>query len=438
MPQTEAVAARPLHWMFRGATGVVFILLCLMYFIEYVDRVNLSVAGPLIKKEMALSDIQLGVAFSAFGYCYAATQFLGGYLGDRIGARYALTILGLIWACGTFVTGLAGGLASLVAARFLVGLGEAGSLPTAARVITNWVPKVRRGFAQGFTHASARCAASVTPLIMVALMSWGGWRSAFVAMGAVSLVWTGAWFLYFRNDPSKHAGVTAAELAELPPYQPNITNVGAVPWWPLIRRMAPTTFVFFCHAWTLWLYLTWLPSFFHETYQMDVKDSAIFTSLAFFGGMIGDVVGGFLTDAIYKHTGNLTRARRDVVLVAFLGSLLCLGVVMLWHDQAVIAVALALSLFSLEMAEAPIWSVPSDVAGRYTGIAGGALSTAAGVAAIVSPLAFGIVSQLSGSYVVPFAMSIILLALGMLVSLWMRADVKIAEETAGTPAETAA
>jgi sugar phosphate permease len=99
----------PLSRMFRGATGMVFILLCLMYFIEYVDRVNLSVAGPLIRKEMHLSNIQLGIAFSAFGYCYAATQLLGGYLGDRIGSRLSLTILGLIWACGTFATGLAGG-----------------------------------------------------------------------------------------------------------------------------------------------------------------------------------------------------------------------------------------------------------------------------------------------------------------------------------------
>ena len=272
--------APPLLTMFRGATGAVLILLCLMYFIEYIDRVNLSVAGPLIKREMGLSNIGLGLAFSSFGYCYAATQLLGGYLGDRIGARLALTILGLVWAFGTVATGLAGGLLMLIGARFLVGLGEAGTLPCAARVITGWVAAERRGAAQGFAHAAARLGASVTPLLMVMLMAWQGWRAAFYLLGALSLVWVAAWALYFRDDPKSHRFVTARELARLPPYQPAVRAAAAVPWRPVVRRMLPTTIVFFCHAWTLWLYLTWLPSFFHAAYHLDIKQSAIFTPLA--------------------------------------------------------------------------------------------------------------------------------------------------------------
>jgi len=424
---TEASRRPPLLAMFRGATGAVLILLCLMYFIEYIDRVNLSVAGPLIKREMGLSNIGLGLAFSAFGYCYAATQLLGGYLGDRIGARLALTILGLVWAFGTVTTGLAGGLLMLIGARFLVGLGEAGTLPCAARVITGWVAAERRGAAQGFAHAAARLGASVTPLLMVMLMSWQGWRAAFYLLGAASLVWVAAWALYFRDDPKRHRFVTARELARLPPYQPAIAGAAAVPWGPVVRRMLPTTIVFFCHAWTLWLYLTWLPSFFHAAYHLDIKQSAIFTSIAFFGGMLGDVAGGVLTDLIFRRTGRLAKARRDVVIGAFSGSLLCLAVVMLEPGPAVIAASLALSLFFLEMAEAPIWAVPSDVAPRYAATAGGILSTAAGLAAIVSPLAFGVVSQLSGSDVLPFLLSILLLAAGIVVSFRIRADVALAE-----------
>ena len=430
---TAASRRPPLSTMFRGATGAVLVLLCLMYFIEYIDRVNLSVAGPLIKREMGLSNIGLGLAFSAFGYCYAATQLLGGYLGDRIGARLALTILGLVWAFGTVATGLAGGLLMLIGARFLVGLGEAGTLPCAARVITGWVAAERRGAAQGFAHAAARLGASVTPLLMVMLMSWQGWRAAFYLLGAASLVWVAAWAVYFRDDPKSHRFVTARELARLPPYQPAVAGAAAVPWGPVVRRMLPTTIVFFCHAWTLWLYLTWLPTFFHAAYHLDIKQSAIFTSIAFFGGMIGDVAGGVLTDLIFRRTGSLAKARRDVVIGAFSGSLLCLAVVMLERGPAVIAASLAFSLFFLEMAEAPIWAVPSDVAPRYAATAGGILSTAAGLAAIVSPLAFGVVSQLSGSYVLPFLLSILLLAAGIIVSFWIRADVALAESPDARP-----
>jgi sugar phosphate permease len=367
MSEANLTRKIPSIWrMFRGTSGLVFLLLSLMVFIEYIDRVNLSVAGPLIKKEMGLSNIQLGLAFSAFGYCYAATQLLGGFLGDRIGARLSLTILALIWAFGTFATGVAGGLGMLIAARFLVGLGEAGSLPTAARVITNWVPKVRRGFAQGFIHAAARMAATITPLLMVALISFGGWRVAFYVLGGVSFVWLCGWFFYARDNPAAHPGITQAELDTLEPYQANVGGAAEVPWARLIRRMLPATLVFFAHAWTLWLYLTWLPSLFRETYHMNIVHSAMFTSLAFFGGMLGDICGGLLTDGIFARTGNLTLARRNVVILAFSGALICLVVVMVWHDQNVIAAALALALFSLEMAEAPIWSVPSDVAPRFT------------------------------------------------------------------------
>src|ERR1700761_8775391 len=141
--------------MFSGTVGRVFMLLCAMYFIEYVDRVNLSVAAPLLKTEFKLTNTELGLALSAFGYCYAMFQIIGGYAGDRIGARRMLAISGLLWGAGTLLTGLAGGLTGLVLSRLLVGLGEAGTIPTATKAITSWVPRVKRGFAQGFTHSSA-------------------------------------------------------------------------------------------------------------------------------------------------------------------------------------------------------------------------------------------------------------------------------------------
>jgi MFS family permease len=142
--------------MFRGAPGRVFILLCAMYFIEYVDRVNLSVAAPLIKKEFGLSNTRLGVALAAFGYCYAIFQIICGYLGDRLGPRRMLAASGVLWGLGTLVTGLASGLGGLILARLLVGTGEGGTIPVATRAMSNWVPRERRGFAQGFTHSASR------------------------------------------------------------------------------------------------------------------------------------------------------------------------------------------------------------------------------------------------------------------------------------------
>ncbi len=151
---TVAPPQQPLYRMFMGAPGRVYLLLSAMFFIGYIDRVNLSAAAPLLKAELGLSNTQLGLALAAFGYTYAGFQIVNGYLGDRFGPRLTLTLCGVLWAVGTLLTGFASGLTALIIARLLVGLGEAGTVPTGARVMTNWVPKARRGFAQGFTHSS--------------------------------------------------------------------------------------------------------------------------------------------------------------------------------------------------------------------------------------------------------------------------------------------
>ena len=100
--------------MASTSTGRVFTLICVLYFITYIDRVNISTLAPLIARDLHLGNIQLGLAFSAFGYTYALFQILGGMTADRIGARWTLTICGLVWATGTVLTGFVGGLLSLV------------------------------------------------------------------------------------------------------------------------------------------------------------------------------------------------------------------------------------------------------------------------------------------------------------------------------------
>jgi sugar phosphate permease len=430
MPETSA----PLKRMFTGTPGKVYLLLCAMLFIEYVDRVNLSVAAPLIKAELGLSNTQLGFALSAFGYCYAAFQIVNGYLGDRYGPRLVLTLCGILWASGTLLTGFTNGLFALIAARMMVGLGEAGTIPTGARIMTSWVPKARRGFAQGFTHSAARLAAGVTPPLVVAMIPFTGWRGAFIVLGGVSFLWVIVWAVYFRNDPKDHPAITPEELAYLPGHNRSLVSATSIPYGRLIRRILPVAFVFFCHAWTLWLYLSWLPSFFADTYHVSLKDSALFTSGVFFAGMIGDTAGGLLTDAIYKRTGDINRSRRDAVIIGFAGSLLFLLPVLFVQDRTTVVLALGAAFFFLEMTEAPVWAVPIDVAPRFAGMAGGIMSTAAGLAATLSPAVFGIITDATGSYRLPFVLSIALMGAGIVLSFYMRPDRPLlAEETDENP-----
>jgi MFS family permease len=184
------------------ASNVVLILLCLMYFITYLDRVNVSTAAAGFGKEFGLNKTEIGLVFSAFAYPYLVFQIIGGWVSDRFGARRTLIVCGAIWSAATVLTGFAGGMASLLMARVLLGLGEGATFPAATCAMSRWFAKERRGFAQGITHAAARVGNAVAPAIVVVVMTVYGWRVSFYACAALSFLWVGLWALAFTEHPA--------------------------------------------------------------------------------------------------------------------------------------------------------------------------------------------------------------------------------------------
>ena len=415
-----------------GAPGIVILLLCLMYFITYVDRLNVATAAPLIRKDLGLTLTQLGFVFSVFGYPYAAFQIIGGHLGDRFGAGRTLTVCGLLWAVATLLTGLVGGFVSLLCVRLLLGVGEGATFPTANRALQSWVPKDRRGWAQGVTHAFARAGNAVTPALVVALIATAGWRGGFFVLGLASLVWVAAWALYFRDEPSTHPGVTKEELAALPGRRER-TIQAPTPWGILLKRLAPVTLTYFCYGWTLWLYLYWLPSFFKEGQKLQLTKTALYTFAVFGAGVVGDVLGGTISDAILRRTGNVLFARRSVVLFAYVGSIAALIPVVYLRSLIPVTICLSLGFFFLELAIGPMWAVPMDIAPNFSGTASGLMNFGSAVAAIVSPVVFAVVVELTGNWHLPFWGSVGMLAVGCVSCFFMRPDKPLGESTLGQP-----
>jgi sugar phosphate permease len=404
-------------------TGIVLGLLCLMYLITYVDRVNIATAASEIKRELSLSNTELGWVFSAFGYPYLLFQVFGGWVGDRFGPRRTLFICGLVWAAATILTGLAGGLTMLFLMRVMLGVGEGATFPVATRAMQSWTAKEQRGFAQGVTHAFARFGNALTPPIVAWLIAVISWRGSFVALGCCSLVWGMVWVWYFRDRPADHAGITVEELERLPNRGEGTHNAERqVPWRRLAVRMAPVTIVYFCYGWTLWLYLNWLPSFFLHEYQLNIAGSAKFSSAVFFAGVGGDLLGGMVSDRILERTGNLLLARRNVVVGGFVGSFLCLLPVFATHDLTVIVLCLAGAFFFAEIVIGPMWAIPMDIAPKYSGTAAGLMNTGSAAAAILSPLAFGYVADLTGDWHLPFVGSLGLLLLGAALAFTMHPE----------------
>jgi MFS family permease len=411
-----------------GAPTVVLALLCAMYFLYFVDRVSISTAAPLIKADLGISNTQLGLAFSAFAIPYALFQLIGGWIGDRLGPRLTLAICCALVGISTALTGAVTGIASLILLRLALGFGEGAGFPTATRAMASWTPQGNWGFAQGLVHSFARIGNAVTPLIVARLLLLTTWRGSFVMLGSVSLLWPAVWAWYFRNDPREHRSMTAAILGTLP-----VRTAGAartIPWLRLARHVMPVTIVDFCYGWTLWLFLTWIPAFFFENYQQNLQASALFSVGVFLAGVIGDTVGGIATDRLLRKTGSLVMARRSVIVAGFLGAFVFLIPVVLIHDLTVAALCLSLAFFFAELIVGPIWSVPMDIAPRYAGTASGMMNFGFGVAGLVSPLSFGYLVDRTGSWVVPFIASILLLLLGAVLALRLRPDRPFVEDAA--------
>jgi MFS family permease len=409
-----------LRWKPKVSDCVLF-LICLLYLIQYSDRVNIATAADAIRHDLQLSNTKLGFAFSAFAYPYAIVQLFGGWLGDKFGPRRILAGFGLIVACASLLTGFVGGIVSLVICRILLGIGESSTLATATSAMARWLPAERRGLGQGITHACARLGSALTPPIVVLLMTFWSWRGAFIIAGAISLLWIVAWYWYFRDDPAKHPGMTPEELATLPTAPIRKQRV-KVPVKRLLRRILPVTLVDFCYAWTLWVFLTWLPSFFMHNYHLNLRDSALFTSGVFLAGIVGDMVGGVLSDHVYKRTGDLQKARRNIIILGMGGALIFLLPVMFLTDLTVVSICLCVAFFSMELVIAPLWAVPMDITPRYAGTASGFMNIGFGVAGIASPLIFGFIIDKTGNWHLPFVLSIGLLLLGIALSFWMRPD----------------
>jgi MFS family permease len=403
-----------------GAPTVVVALLCVLYLILFVNRVNLSTAAPLVKAELGLSNTQLGLVFSAFAIPYAVLQLAGGWIGDTFGPRLVLSVCCAVVALSTALTGAVGGFASLLVLRIVLGLGEGPAFPTATRAMSRWTRAGSWGFAQGITHSFARIGNAITPPLMAGLVAFASWRSSFVMLGVASLAWLAAWAWYFRDNPREHPSITDLDLRLLPSAATQARL--KIPWLALAKRMLPVTITDFCYGWTLWLFLSWIPSFFFENYHLNLQASALFSGGVLFAGVVGDTVGGISTDRLLRATGSVRLARRAVIVTGFLGAFVFLLPVILFHDLTVAAVCLSLAFFFAELIVAPIWSIPMDIAPRYAGSASGMMNFGFGVAGLVSPSSFGYLVDVTGSWVVPFVGSIVLLLVGALLAMRLRPD----------------
>ena len=350
------------------------------YMITYIDRVVISSAVPSIQKEFGFSIVTMGWILSSFQWAYALFQIPGGWLGDRIGPRRAMTLIVTWWSLFTCFTVFAWSAASMALIRFLFGMGEAGAFPIATRSLSRWMLPTERGFAQGVTHAGSRLGGAITPALVVLIIVRYGWRAAFICCGALGLIWAAAWFWYYRDTPDEHASVNAEErelIRSSLELARGAKSLQSVSWKCILSspQMWILSAMYFCYAYNLSVYLVWFPKYLNDHRGFNLKQMGFYASLPLLAGVVGDVFGGWFSDLLAKWTGDLKMARRTVGAGGFLLSALCIVPACLTTNPFTSVWLSCLAMFGLESTVGVSWAITLDIGADSAGAVSSLMNT---------------------------------------------------------------
>jgi MFS family permease len=361
--------------------------LCSLSAITYIGRICIIQVRPDIEQSLGLTPASFAYAFSAFSLAYALFEIPVGWLGDRIGPRKVLIRIALCWAVFSALTGAAWSLVSLVATRFLFGVGEAGAFPNTARAGREWFPFSERGFTQGLVWMFARWGGAIAPLLIMVLAYPLGWRWGFVFLSVLGLLWVWGFASRFQNTPQEDVTVNEAERMLIAGPVKDASTPSPLSWATMLRSptlWALSLMYFGSNAgWSF--FASWITPYL----QKDLHFSGIRLVVAsggplFFGG-IACLLGGFLTDRQVRLWGRRWGRTLQGVIAYGAGGLLLL--VAVWSTPSRVALAysaVCLSSFIKDFGMAASWATTIDVGHRYSGTVAGFMNTVGNLGQMIS------------------------------------------------------
>lgn len=379
---------------------MVLTLLFVSVVINYLDRANLSIAAPLLGKELGIDSIRMGLVFSAFGWSYVFCQVPGGWLVDRIAPRKLYGVLIALWSVATGLLGFSAGLAMLFALRLAIGLLEAPSFPINNRVVTTWFPERERATAIGcYTSGQFVGLAFLTPVLMY-LQVHLGWRSIFISVGVLGLVWGAVWYVVYR-DPLACRGANPAEidwirrgggLVDLSDQDTrrrheafHLADLGQVLsksklWGIYIGQYALTS--------TLWFFLTWFPTYLVQYRGLSFERAGLLASFPFLGAFCGVLCSGVVSDFLVRRGFSLSVARKTPIVTGLLLSTAIIGANYVRTPNWIIAF-MGIAFFGNGLASIT-WSLVSTVAPKHLiGLTGGVFNFIGNISSISVPVIIG-------------------------------------------------
>ncbi len=397
---------------------LIAVLLGVGVLINYFDRVNLSVSHDALIHDFHIDDVMFGLLASAYSWTYAALQVPVGVLLDRIGVKIVGRISALIWSISSFFAAFAPGVSSFLAARLLLGIGEAPSFPAYSKATGYWFPESERSFATSMFDAAAKFASAIGVPILGILLIHFGWRATFSFTGALSFLFFLAFWWLYRN-PSRDRTLSPEELRFIregnaqPEGSSNRGEGAPLKYLLRNREVIGATIGFAAYNWTFYLLLTWLPAYLTARLHINLLHSVLYTSLPWGVATITDLaIGGWMVDHLVRRGFTPWKVRQSVLVAGMLFGV-CIYGAGASHTPAHVLLWMSLSLGGLG-AMAPVgWSIPSLIAPRESvGRIGGIMNFATQLAAIGAPIVTGYFAG-QHNFGAAFTIAAIILAVGI-------------------------
>ena len=314
----------------RWPTRFTLVGLCfLALIIAYTDRVNISIAAIQMQDDLGWSDATKGLVLSSFFIGYLLFQVLGGWLANRYGGKIVLGVAVIMWSGFTLLTPLAattGSLILLLAARILLGVGEASVSPAVLNLFSRWVPAAERARAIAFFSSGAIVGTLLTLLITGWIIAEYGWPMAFYSFAVLGFIWALFWFGFVRDHPHEHPHISEQEFELLSAIQPEQKRDKAIPWRILFSHPAACALIItnFCTNWGLYVALAWLPSYFYDAQGISLVDSGLYSMAPWLSMLFAMNIAGWLADRALGGGVEATRVRKIAQTIGLGGSALFL------------------------------------------------------------------------------------------------------------------
>ncbi|MDT4966084.1 MAG: transporter, family, hexuronate transporter [Acidobacteriota bacterium] len=366
-PRRTKAPASNAGFKLRGLRWWIVGLIFLATLINYIDRLTISVLGPVITHDLGLTNTEFGGILTWFLLAYTISQGLSGKLYDRIGTKRGFVCSIVLWSFAAMAHAFARGLASLSVFRFVLGLGEAGNWPGAAKTVAEWFPIRERAFGMAIFNSGAAIGSVVAPPLIVWLSLTYGWQTTFIVTGSLGFAWLALWLLFYET-PDRHKWLGDEERNLIRAGQRTesegtmTTELAEAPRWRELLRYRQVWAIILARFLTdpiWWLYISWLPKYLADARGFSLVKIGLFAWVPYVAADAGSLSGGWLSGYLINRGWSVDRARKLVILVAAL--LMPAGIFAAFAQDAMVALVLiGVVLFGFQVWINNVQTLPSD------------------------------------------------------------------------------